>query len=223
VFAAFSSDQLQANFVFNDEDEKTRIVFKHFDKDGSGTLSVKELRNALKFYGFSATTRQTEKVLGAYDSTPDGKVDQAEFAKLIKEVSKHTLTYEASEFIGLLAQLVDPEAWTAELTELVNLQAKKGQHTEEMQKRKKNLSLKDTKPSAFLHFLKTYIVEADVNLDFAQETRVQSAKRSSDFLDAELQSIRMQPGPVRKMLARLHGLSTRLGSTAGRRARSVWQ
>lgn len=200
VFAAFSSDQLQANFVFNDEDEKTRIVFKHFDKDGSGTLSVKELRNALNFYGFSATTRQTEKVLNAYDSNPDGKVDQAEFAKLIKEVSKHTLTYEASEFIGLLAQLVDPAAWTAELTELVNLQAKKGQHTEEMQKRKKNLSLKDTKPSAFLHFLETYIVEADVNLDFAQDSRVQSAKRSSDFLDAELQSIRMQPGPVRKML-----------------------
>ena len=199
VFAAFGSDQLQTN-VFNDEDEKVRIVFKHFDKDGSGTLSVKELRNALKFYGFSATTRQTEKVLGAYDSTPDGKVDQAEFAKLIKEVSKHNLTFEASEFIGLLSQLVDPEAWTAELTELVNLQAKKEQHTEEMQKRKKKLSLKDAKPSAFLHFLNTYIVEADVNLDFAQESRVQSAKRSCDFLDAELQSIRMQPGPVRRML-----------------------
>ena len=107
VFAAFGSDQLQTN-VFNDEDEKVRIVFKHFDKDGSGTLSVRELRNALKFYGFSATTRQTEKVLGAYDSTPDGKVDQAEFAKLIKEVSKHNLTFEASEFIGLLSQLVDP-------------------------------------------------------------------------------------------------------------------
>ena len=66
---------------------KTRIAFAAFDRNHSGFLDFRELKNALRHYGFDVTTREAARVLAAYDDHPNGKLDLDEFARLVKDLN----------------------------------------------------------------------------------------------------------------------------------------
>ena len=65
---------------------KVTSAFAHFDRDFSGYLDTRELKSALRYYGLDVDGHETKRFLSAYDDTPDGKLDIAEFATLIKDL-----------------------------------------------------------------------------------------------------------------------------------------
>jgi hypothetical protein len=61
-------------------------VFARFDRNRSGYLDYRELRNALQYYGLDVSSRGAQQVLAAYDDHPDGKLEKAEFAELVRDI-----------------------------------------------------------------------------------------------------------------------------------------
>ncbi len=53
--------------------------FAFFDKNGSGSLDKKELRQCLASLGESSTPADVDKILAQYDSNKNGKISSAEF------------------------------------------------------------------------------------------------------------------------------------------------
>ena len=66
---------------------QVRSAFDHFDKNRSGYLDYRELRNALRRMGFDVSTRTAIDVLRAYDDHPDGKLDVHEFDNLVRDLN----------------------------------------------------------------------------------------------------------------------------------------
>eukprot|EP00899_Mesostigma_viride_P014047 jgi/Mesvir1/22643/Mv14078-RA.1 len=58
-------------------------VFMVFDKDGSGTISVDELRAAMKVIGEKLTDAEIEDAIKLADVSGDGEVDYDEFIQFI--------------------------------------------------------------------------------------------------------------------------------------------
>ena len=54
-------------------------AFEYFDRNRSGYLDYRELRNALAHMGLDVSTAATVELLHAYDDYPDGKLDVHEF------------------------------------------------------------------------------------------------------------------------------------------------
>ena len=65
-------------------------AFAHFDRNNSGYLDYKELRNALRHYGLDVDTEGAKAILAAYDDQPDGKLDPREFYELVKDIEDGT-------------------------------------------------------------------------------------------------------------------------------------
>ena len=61
-------------------------TFAYFDGNRSGYLDYRELRNALRYYGIDVSTHGAASVLRRYDDHPDGRLEVAEFAELIRDV-----------------------------------------------------------------------------------------------------------------------------------------
>ena len=61
-------------------------TFARFDVNDSGYLDYTELRAALGHYGLDVSTHGAQEILAAYDDTPDGKLDKAEWAELVKDI-----------------------------------------------------------------------------------------------------------------------------------------
>ena len=70
--------------------ESASATFKRFDANDSGYLDYRELRNALDYYGVDVSTDVAKEVLEAYDDTPDGKLDQTEFAVLARDIESQS-------------------------------------------------------------------------------------------------------------------------------------
>ena len=71
-----------------------RDAFKAFDRNHSGFLNVRELRDALAHMGVEGLSeRGAQAVLRRYDARPDGKLDLDEFHDLTKDLLKarHTV------------------------------------------------------------------------------------------------------------------------------------
>lgn len=64
---------------------RVRAAFEAFDSDRSGALDKKELRNALRLYGIDVSAAAATNVLAAYDDHPDGSLEIAEFAHLVRD------------------------------------------------------------------------------------------------------------------------------------------
>ena len=60
-------------------------TFNHFDANRSGFIDYTELRGALRHYGVEASVVQTAE-LSARGDHPDGKLELAEFAELIRDL-----------------------------------------------------------------------------------------------------------------------------------------
>ena len=67
-----------------------RVVaaFEHFDRDISGFLDYRELRDALQHYGIDLSASATARIIAAYEVRPDGKLDLYEFQRLIHDIQE---------------------------------------------------------------------------------------------------------------------------------------
>ena len=63
-----------------------RAAFAQYDRDRSGFIDHKELRAALRHMGYDVDEAAAKEVLKAYDDTPDGKMDEREFAKMVADL-----------------------------------------------------------------------------------------------------------------------------------------
>ena len=61
-------------------------AFEYFDRNRSGFLDYRELRNALTYMGLDLSTAATVDLLRAYDDYPDGKLDVHEFETLVRDL-----------------------------------------------------------------------------------------------------------------------------------------
>ena len=62
-------------------------TFEHFDKNRSGFLDYRELKNALIHMRYDVSTRDAIELLRAYDDNPDGKLDVGEFSRLVADLN----------------------------------------------------------------------------------------------------------------------------------------
>ena len=61
-------------------------TFEYFDRNRSGFLDYRELRNALTYMGLDVSTAAIVDLLRAYDDYPDGKLDVHEFETLVRDL-----------------------------------------------------------------------------------------------------------------------------------------
>ena len=67
-------------------DQRVMNAFRQFDRNGSGQLDHRELRNALNALGVDCTTGEAVQVLQAYDRDGNGLLDINEFASLAQRL-----------------------------------------------------------------------------------------------------------------------------------------
>uniref|UniRef100_A0AAF5DQZ8 EF-hand domain-containing protein n=1 Tax=Strongyloides stercoralis TaxID=6248 RepID=A0AAF5DQZ8_STRER len=65
-------------------------AFKMFDKDGNGTMNIKELGIAMRTLGLNPTEEELLNMVNEYDVDGNGKIDFGEFCKMMKEMNKET-------------------------------------------------------------------------------------------------------------------------------------
>ena len=65
--------------------------FNYFDTNRSGYLDYGELRNALRHYGIQADQLQSAELVRRYDDQPDGRLEIAEFAELVRDLEQGVL------------------------------------------------------------------------------------------------------------------------------------
>lgn len=61
-----------------------------FDKDGNGTMNIRELGVAMRTLGLNPTEEELLNMVNEYDVDGNGKIDFFEFCKMMKEMSKET-------------------------------------------------------------------------------------------------------------------------------------
>lgn len=61
-----------------------------FDKDGNGTMNIRELGIAMRTLGLNPTEEELLNIVNEYDVDGNGKIDFFEFCKMMKEMSKET-------------------------------------------------------------------------------------------------------------------------------------
>ena len=66
--------------------EKIRRIFDDFDRDNSGTIDLSELREALRQLGVPTDLGGASNVLAHYDESRSGRLEYAEFKRLVIDV-----------------------------------------------------------------------------------------------------------------------------------------
>ncbi|KAF9465904.1 calmodulin-like protein [Collybia nuda] len=66
-----------------DEEEEMRLAFEVFDKDGSGSISVAELKQVMESLGENLTTHEINEMIREADENNDGEISFAEFKKMM--------------------------------------------------------------------------------------------------------------------------------------------
>ena len=84
-----------------------RQVFERFDRNRSGKLDYRELREAMRALGLDLTTREATQVLQKYDRDRSGTLELDEFAQLVEHLRKLWYESTARELADLRAQLAE--------------------------------------------------------------------------------------------------------------------
>ncbi|CAG2184379.1 neo-calmodulin-like [Mytilus galloprovincialis] len=75
-----------------DQEETLKRAFKIFDKDGNGTIDVKELERVTTQLGEVLSEEELAQMFKIADANKDGKIDYKEFTKYItKPISKQPM------------------------------------------------------------------------------------------------------------------------------------
>ncbi|VDM95527.1 unnamed protein product [Thelazia callipaeda] len=88
-FTNSSGTTEQEDFT-SEELEEFVQAFKMFDKDGNGTMNIKELGVAMRTLGLNPTEEELLNIVNEYDVDGNGKIDFFEFCKMMKEMNKET-------------------------------------------------------------------------------------------------------------------------------------
>ena len=67
-------------------DDSVRATFMRFDRNRSGRLDYRELRNALRALGLDVTTNESARVLARYDADGSGLMEIDEFERLVRRL-----------------------------------------------------------------------------------------------------------------------------------------
>lgn len=67
------------------EDAELHAVFRVFDKDGDGTISVSEIDSVMRLLGEKIDRSTLEMMIEAVDVDKNGVIDFAEFKKVLLE------------------------------------------------------------------------------------------------------------------------------------------
>jgi len=65
-------------------------AFKEFDKDGSGTISTKELGYAMRMLGLNPTEDELLNIVNEFDVDGNGTIDFPKFCKMMRCMNKET-------------------------------------------------------------------------------------------------------------------------------------
>ncbi|XP_033763477.1 calmodulin-beta-like [Pecten maximus] len=86
------SDQKEADelSITVEELKAYRTAFKYCDVDGSGTISLLELKQAMQLQGASPTDEEMEKIIADFDDNGNGLLEFDEFVKLMESRNKTT-------------------------------------------------------------------------------------------------------------------------------------
>ena len=87
-FAALVAD-LEAGMIRAQDSgipEHVVKAFRHFDRNGTGYLDFRELKQALKYMGLNLSSASAKEIVMRYDDRPDGKLDIREFAELVADL-----------------------------------------------------------------------------------------------------------------------------------------
>ena len=76
-----------------DSEEKTKEVFRLFDKDGNGFISPAGLRHFMTTIGDKLTDEEVDKIIREADIDGDGRVNYEEFVKMMKEEFDEEFVY----------------------------------------------------------------------------------------------------------------------------------
>jgi len=66
-----------------DQDQEMRDAFKVFDRDGSGSISAKELRHVMANLGEKMTDEEIDEMIREADIDGDGEIDYEEFVVMM--------------------------------------------------------------------------------------------------------------------------------------------
>ena len=68
--------------------DEVRAAFEEFDTDGSGSLEVKELQQALARLGVETSSDAARRILDKFDKDGDGTIGLDEFTKLVARIAR---------------------------------------------------------------------------------------------------------------------------------------
>uniref|UniRef100_A0A0N5ACN4 EF-hand domain-containing protein n=1 Tax=Syphacia muris TaxID=451379 RepID=A0A0N5ACN4_9BILA len=85
-----SSNGTEPEELTGEEIQEFGQAFKLFDKDGNGTMNIKELGAAMRTLGLNPTEEELQNMINEYDVDGNGKIDFMEFCKMMKEMNKET-------------------------------------------------------------------------------------------------------------------------------------
>ena len=69
----------EAIFLTKEEVREIEIIFRTFDKDGSGGIEVGELKDAMKALGLNKSKEEVQKVMDKADKDGSGSIEIDEF------------------------------------------------------------------------------------------------------------------------------------------------
>ncbi|KAJ3286898.1 hypothetical protein HK104_008844 [Borealophlyctis nickersoniae] len=90
-----------------DQIREVREAFNLFDTDGSGEISAKEWRVAMRALGFEASNEEVKRMLKEMDNDGSGSIDFTEFLGLMER--RMADQYAREEMRKIFALMVDPE------------------------------------------------------------------------------------------------------------------
>ena len=78
-----AGDDVTTDFTGKADTTQLQEMFRVFDKDGNGTISSTELRQAITELGMSVTDEEADRMISNADVDGDGNIDFAEFSKIL--------------------------------------------------------------------------------------------------------------------------------------------
>ena len=87
--------------------ESMRAAFASFDKDGSGSISVEELREVLvENLGQQVSDDELDRLVKLADANGDGEIDFDEFVKLLQDVELRSAAEKRWTKVRAVAHIV---------------------------------------------------------------------------------------------------------------------
>ena len=80
-------DLMTDRYTERDPDEEILKAFQLFDTDGSGSISLKNMRNISRELGENLADDELQAMIDEFDRDQDGEINQAEFMYIMKQSS----------------------------------------------------------------------------------------------------------------------------------------